>query len=128
MGSINVFTPPPKQTDEPKSFWKHISEYEFKKPELHFNAIKLVPLLLFLTLLGVLYIANNYNYLQHSGELQQVERDIEKLRIEYGTLNYEYINAGKREEIERRTEGMGLQLNQQAPVVIETAPFKAEAK
>jgi cell division protein FtsL len=75
------------------------------------SPIEMLPNFLFLTLLGIIYIANNYYYEKLYIEITELEKEVEDLRIDYSTLKYEYIYMSKRSEIARRVSRMGLQEN-----------------
>lgn len=84
------------------------SRVKVRMPFQEDSALKHVPFLVFLTLLGIVYIANSHYSEAKSGQITKLERKVKDLQMEYGTLKYEYMTASDKEEVARRLEQMGL--------------------
>jgi len=105
--AVNTYAPtkprPKKQTA--------LQRLTAQKIELSFDerkAISFVPYLLFLTLLGIIYIGNTYYSDKAVRELNIIQSEVEELRIEYSSKKYESMFYSKKEEIEKKIRGRGL--------------------
>ncbi len=67
-----------------------------------------VPRILFLCLLGVIYIGSRHRMEKLIREANKLEQRIEDLRANYITLKAEYMMAGKPSEISKRVKKIGL--------------------
>lgn len=74
--------------------------------------------ILFVTILGILYIANGFQAEKSHLRINKLEKSVEKLRVEYSTLKYDFINESKRSQIEERVAPLGLVPLETAPIVI----------
>lgn len=67
-----------------------------------------MPFLLFLTLLGVIYIGNNYYSDSMIRKTNVMQRQVDEMRIDYGSVKYEFMYSGKKAEILKKVRGLGL--------------------
>lgn len=74
-------------------------------------ALRYVPYVIFLTFLGLIYIANNHNAEKLAGKITKLEREVKKLQMEYGTLKYEFMNKHNKADIESKMKKLGLYPN-----------------
>ena len=81
------------------------------------GATKLLPFLLFLTLLGIIYIANIYYAEKNIREIDHIGREIKEIRYEYITTKSTLMHISKRSEISDRLKNTGIK----EPV---TPPFR----
>jgi len=114
---MNTYSPSKEQ--EKKSFIGHVSEYKFDFSFDDTKAIKFVPKLVFLTILGVLYIANTYYADRMIREISTLHKEVEELRVDYGSYKYEYIHSSKYAEISQRVRSIGLIENDEPVTLIE---------
>ena len=68
----------------------------------------LVPRLVFLTVLGVIYIGNRHYSEKLSREIDELEVTVEDLRADFTTIKANYMKASKRSEVLRKVKGLGL--------------------
>ncbi|MBB3697987.1 hypothetical protein KMW28_07305 [Flammeovirga yaeyamensis] len=92
--------------------WKFISQDEEEENSQYIQKI------IFVTILGILYIANSFQAEKSHLRINKLEKSVEKLRVEYSTLKYDFINESKRSQIEKKAEAMGLVPLETAPIVI----------
>ncbi|MBX2844174.1 MAG: hypothetical protein KTR26_20580 [Flammeovirgaceae bacterium] len=114
--STNTYAKP---EEEKKGMLGNLSGYKFEFAFDDKTAIKYVPYFFFLTFLGVIYIANTYYADRVVREINLLEKDVEKLRVNYGSRKYEYINMSKRNEIVNQVKGLGLIENDKPVIKIE---------
>jgi len=82
-------------------------------------AIKYLPRILFLTLLGVLYIGNVHYSERIIRRYTEAQRQLEIMRVDYSSLKYEYINLGKPSELAKRVAKLGLIENDKPIISLE---------
>ena len=70
--------------------------------------IRYLPRLLWLTVLVIVYIANNHNANRTIVKLSKTRQEIEELRVDYTTLKAAYMSQSKQSEVAKRVEPMGL--------------------
>lgn len=80
------------------------------------QAFRYIPHMFFLTILGIVYIANNHNAEKLAGKITKAEREVKVLQMEYGTLKYEFMTKHNKDEIADELKKMGLYPNDK-PVV-----------
>ncbi len=66
------------------------------------NLLKQVPFIIFLTFLGVFYIANSYNAEKTIIEISKTKKELEELRYEYITTKSNLMFASKQSEVAYR--------------------------
>jgi Bacteriodetes cell division protein (FtsL-like) len=82
-------------------------------------AIKYLPRVLFMTFLGVLYIANVHYSEKMIRRYAELQKDVEILRVDFSSMKYEYINASKPGEMAKRVSRLGLQENDKPLFVLD---------
>ncbi|OHX66090.1 FtsL-like putative cell division protein [Flammeovirga pacifica] len=92
--------------------WKFISQDEEEENSQYIQKI------VFVTFLGILYIANSFQAEKSHLRINRLEKSVEKMRVEYSTLKYDFINESKRSQIENKAKNLGLVPLENAPVVI----------
>jgi hypothetical protein len=112
--AVNTYIKPKeeeKKEEKPNGFWgKNISP-KFKMGDD--AGIKYLPYLLYLTFLGLIYIANNHNAEKLAGQITELERNVKVQQMEYSTLKFEFMNASNKVRIASRLRGLGLHPNDQ---------------
>ncbi len=78
--------------------------------------VSYIPHMLFLSILGVIYIYINYNIEKLTREVIDLENGIEKLRVDYNNLKYEYIRETKQSEIAKKVKPLGV-IENDKPIV-----------
>mgnify|MGYP000880625793 FL=1 len=63
------------------------------------NLVKQIPFIIFLTLLGVFYIANSYNAEKTIIEISKTKKELEELRYEFISTKSKLMFASKQSEI-----------------------------
>ncbi|MGB0522813.1 MAG: FtsL-like putative cell division protein [Flammeovirgaceae bacterium] len=92
---------------------------KFSTPKVSFGddvAFRYIPYVVFLTCLGLIYIANNHNAEKLAGKITKIEREVKVLQMEYGTMKYEFMNKHNKARIAKDLKKMGLYPNDK-PVV-----------
>ncbi len=72
------------------------------------NVVSSLPFVFYLTLLGILYIANGYNAEKLVRELDQVNDDLKELRSEYITIKSDLNYESKQSQVAEKTEAFGV--------------------
>ncbi|MEH0156805.1 FtsL-like putative cell division protein [Limibacter armeniacum] len=83
------------------------------------SAFKYMPYLIFITFLGIIYIANTFRAEKLHHRINKMQKEVELMRVDYQTLKYDFINASKRSKIAEKVKKMGLIDSNKPPVVIE---------
>ena len=80
-----------------------------------------LPKILFVMMLGLLYISNTHHAEKTVRRIDQVQSEVEDLRADYTTLKSDLMFASKQSEVARKVKVMGLKESQNPPtkVVIE---------
>lgn len=96
-----------KETKLPASngFWMSIISGNFLAKE---NVVKSLPFVFYLTLLGILYIANGYNAEKLVRELDDVNDELKELRSEYITIKSDLNFESKQSQVAEKTEKFGV--------------------
>lgn len=100
-------------------FWQRFSTLKVELSMSDDSALRHVPFLMYLTLLGLIYIANNHYAEEVAGRITKKERVVKELQMEYSTLKYEYMTASNKEEVASKLEKMGLVPNDKLITKIE---------
>ena len=121
MPAVNTYIKPKPEQEQPepkpkKGLWGKISSTKIKVSDD--VAIKYLPYLLYLTVLGIIYIANAHNAEKLAGEITKTQREVKKLQMEYSTLKYEFMNANNKERVALKLKQMGLQPNDKSVIRI----------
>ena len=70
--------------------------------------VRYIPYLLYLTGLGVFYIANRHYAEKTARKLEKTKVEVDDLRTDYTTLKADYMFASKQSEVARRIATQGL--------------------
>ena len=83
--------------------------------------VQYLPKILFVMMLGLLYISNTHNAEKTIRKIDQVQSDVEDLRADYTTLKSDLMFASKQSEVARKVKNLGLKesLNPPTKVVVE---------
>ena len=83
--------------------------------------VQYLPKILFVMMLGLLYISNTHNAEKTVRKIDQVQSDVEDLRADYTTLKSDLMFASKQSEVARKVKNFGLKesLNPPTKVVVE---------
>lgn len=72
------------------------------------RAASLIPFLVFLAVLGILYIANRHMAEKNVRRIDALSRDVKVMSWEYKTLKAELMQRSTQTEVARRVDSMGL--------------------
>lgn len=70
--------------------------------------LKLVPLILFISLLGIIYIANNYWAIKNYREISALKKELKELRFEHITTKSDFMYKSKQSEVARILDSLGI--------------------
>ncbi len=70
--------------------------------------IKLIPLVLFITLLAVIYIANSYWSIKGFREVSDLKKELKELRFEHITTKSDFMYISKQSEVARKLDSVGI--------------------
>lgn len=85
------------------------------------SSVRFLPFLLFLTFLGLLYIANIYYAEENIREIDALNRELKELRYEYVATHTKLMHISKQSELAKRLEALGLKEST-------VPPFKIKAE
>lgn len=77
-------------------------------PEEQVLAGNYMPRLLFVFILGILYVGNTHYHEKMVRSIAHLERKTAELRVDYTTLQAGYMFDSKQSEVAKRVTGMGL--------------------
>ncbi|MBL7851305.1 MAG: hypothetical protein JNN04_10420 [Cyclobacteriaceae bacterium] len=80
--------------------------------------VQYLPKILFVMLLGLLYISNTHYAEKTVRRIDQVQSEVEDLRADYTTLKSDLMFASKQSEVARKVKAMGLKESLQPPTKI----------
>jgi hypothetical protein len=103
---MNTYTAPKQETK--KSLLQQLAEIKFDFPINDRSAVSYIPFFGFLTILGVLYIANTYYADNMVRKINAMEKEVEEYRVDYSAYKYEYMLKSKHNEIHRKVKRLGL--------------------
>ncbi len=89
---------------------------ESKKPHL---GIKYIPHFIFICFLGIIYIANTYTAEKTINQINEIQNDIEAIRIQYNSLKYRYTQRINYDSIKKEVAPLGLIENDSQMILIE---------
>ncbi len=117
-----------KQEKEKKpvapSFWMSLISGNFLAKE---NVVNSLPFVFYLTLLGILYIANGYNAEKLVRELDHVNDDLKELRSEYITIKSDLNYESKQSQVAEKTEVFGVMESIVPPTKIKLSKKEIES-
>ena len=67
-----------------------------------------MPRLLFLFCIGIFYVANTHYYEKTARNIHQLEEEVERLKVDYTTLQAAYLFNSKQTEVAKRVTKMKL--------------------
>ncbi len=111
MNAFNTYAKVKQEKKKPTMLGKVSGKFDFTFDDQ--TAIKFVPFFFFLTFLGLIYIGNNYYADRLSRKVSVLEKEVNKLRVDYGSRKYEFINLSKYKEIANKVRGIGLTENRE---------------
>ncbi len=82
------------------------------------NLVQQVRFILFLTLIGVFYIANSYNSEKTIIEISRIKRELEELRFEHITTKSNLMFHSKQSEVAVKLKNTGVKESLVPPVKI----------
>ncbi len=87
--------------------------------------VQYLPKILFVMLIGLLYISNTHYAEKTVRKIDQVQSEVEDLRADYTTLKSDLMFASKQSEVARKVKVIGLKesLNPPTKVVIEEGEY-----
>lgn len=87
--------------------------------------VQYLPKILFVMLLGLLYISNTHHAEKTVRLIDQVQTDVEDIRADYTTLKSDLMFASKQSEVARKVKAIGLKESLTPPtkVVIEESEY-----
>ena len=77
--------------------------------------VKYFPITLYITLLGIIYIANSHYAEKTTRKIDRLKTEVEDLRAEYTTLKASQMLGEKQSEVAKRVKKLGLQESLQPP-------------
>jgi Bacteriodetes cell division protein (FtsL-like) len=83
--------------------------------------VQYLPKILFVMMLGLLYISNTHNAEKTVRRIDHVQSEVEDLRADYTTLKSDLMFASKQSEVARKVKNLGLKesLNPPTKIVVE---------
>jgi hypothetical protein len=78
-----------------------------------------IPHVLFLTLLGIVYIGNNHWAERMIRRADTLAEEVEELRADYTSLKAEYMFASKQSEVAKKVKSIGLKESLDPPYKLE---------
>lgn len=81
--------------------------------------IQYLPRILFVMMLGLLYISNTHHADKTVRKIDQVQSEVEDLRADYTTLKSDLMFASKQSEVARKVKVMGLKESLNPPTKVE---------
>lgn len=106
------------------SFWMSLISGNFLAKE---NVVNSLPFVFYLTLLGILYIANGYNAEKLVRELDHVNDDLKELRSEYITIKSDLNYESKQSQVAEKTEAFGVMESIVPPTKIKLSKKEIES-
>ncbi|HEY9083735.1 MAG TPA: FtsL-like putative cell division protein [Vicingaceae bacterium] len=91
------------------------------------NVMNSLPFVFYLTLLGILYIANGYNAEKLVRELDHVNDDLKELRSEYITIKSDLNYESKQSQVAEKTEAFGVMESIVPPTKIKLSKKEIES-
>lgn len=74
--------------------------------------LRQLPFILFLTLLAVLYIANRYNAMRMTRQVNELQTEIRELRARSITMAAELMNISRQSQVAKMVQEKGLDLKE----------------
>ena len=80
--------------------------------------VQYLPKILFVMMLGLLYISNTHHAEKTVRRIDQVQSEVEDLRADYTTLKSDLMFASKQSEVARKVKVMGLKESLNPPTKV----------
>ncbi|MGK7390987.1 MAG: FtsL-like putative cell division protein [Candidatus Cyclobacteriaceae bacterium M2_1C_046] len=112
---MNKFKVNPKGNKDSSLFSK---VEKFFKLDNYFETgipVKYFPVTMYITLLGILYIANSHYAEKTTRRIDRLKTEVEDLRAEFTTLKANQMFSEKQSEVAKRVKRLGLQESLQPP-------------
>lgn len=119
--SENKFKIGTKKKEKPGSSVFSLLE-KYVKIENYFEdgfPVKYLPKVLFVMLLGLIYIGNTHYAEKTVRRIDQIQSEVEDIRADYTTLKSDLMFASKQSEVARKVKDFGLQESLTPPYKIE---------
>lgn len=81
-------------------------------------AIKILPYLIFLAIIGVAYIANRHYTERVVRKVTKLRKEVEELRVDYITREARYIQKSTHRNVTQRAKKLGLNEGKDAPTLL----------
>ncbi|MBC8110620.1 MAG: hypothetical protein H7Y04_06125 [Verrucomicrobia bacterium] len=85
--------------------------------------VKYIPYILYITFLGIIYIANRNFAEKNTAKLAKLKTRIDDIRTDYITQSAEYMTGSKQSEVAKKVKDRGLGLEES-----KIPPYKIEVK
>lgn len=87
--------------------------------------VQYLPKILFVMLLGILYIGNTHHAEKTIREINHAQSEVEDLRADYTTLKADVMFASKQSEVARRVKELGLKesINPPFKIVVDDGEY-----
>ena len=72
------------------------------------SAVRVLPFLLYLTILGMLYIANKHYAQKNIRQIEKINKELKELKWEHMTTKHELMFKSKQTELAKTTAAFGL--------------------
>lgn len=127
----NTFKPKPEnessaEKKEPRKAWSLFSPLErLLGLERYFEEgfpIRHFPRIMFIFLIGLIYIWNSHSAERTIREIDQAQSDVEDLRADFTTQKAALMLSGKQSEVAKRVRGQGLEEELAPPIKVEIDP------
>ncbi len=93
--------------------------FTYLESVFHFSVpVHYLPRLLFLLGIGLCYVGNTHCHERMLRQLQQLEREVDALKVDYTTLKAGYMFDSKQSEVARRVAPIGLALPPHPPLKV----------
>jgi len=80
--------------------------------------VRYLPKVLFVVLLGVIYVWNNHYAERATRTIDKFEDEVEDLRADVTTLEADYMYSSKQSEVGRKVKSLGLEESKEPPFKI----------
>jgi len=108
-----------KESTETKSFFSWIENHLNVEPLFGEGLpLKYFPYILYVTLIGIIYIGNSHYAEKTMRRIHQLQVDVENLRADYITLKADYMFDSKQSEVAKKVESEGLEESTSPPIKI----------
>lgn len=88
------------------------------------SSIRFLPFLLFLTSIGLIYIANIYYAEENIRKIEYIKKELKELRYEYISTHTKLMHISKQSELVKRVEALGLKETTVPPYKIQAKKHK----